>query len=226
VLIVKKLQWWVILAAGAVVSFAMTSIGSAQQRPVAAGTPQSASGGIAVLDVSYVFKNLPRFKAFMEQMQADVAAAETEVKKERDSLKQEFDALEQYRSGTPDYKERETQLTRRRAELATRIELQKRDFLQRESKIYNTVYEEMMQEVDYYAANNGVAMVLRFNGDPVDTQKPEDVLRRINQPIVWYPKDRDITPVILERLAARGGNVNTPNPAANSQQRVGVPPMR
>jgi len=215
---VKKLQWWLILAAGAMVFFAATSESIAQQRPAATGA------SIAVLDVSYVFKNLPRFKAFMSQMQTDVAAAEADVKKERDALKAEFEQLEQYRSGTPDYKERETQLTRRRAELATRIELQKRDFLQRESKIYNTIYEEMMQEVDYYAANNGIAMVLRFNGDPVDTQKPEDVLRRINQPIVWYPKDRDITPVILERLAARGGNGNAgQNPAANSQQRVGVP---
>ena len=223
----KKLQWWLILVAGVAVFLATASSSNAQSRPMAAvGTPSSSGSSIAVLDVSYVFKNLPRFKAFMEQMQVDVSAAETDVKKERDSLKSEFEALEQYRSGTPDYKERETQLTRRRAELATRIELQKRDFLQRESKIYNTVYEEMMQEVDYYAANNGIAMVLRFNGDPVDTQKPEDVLRRINQPIVWYPKDRDITPVILERLAARGGNVGQPNPAANSQQRVGVPPMR
>ena len=217
----KKLQWWLTLAAGVVISFAAISNGNAQQRPAPV-----APGSIAVLDVSYVFKNLPRFKAFMSQMQADVAAAETDVKKERDALKVEFEQLEQYRSGTPDYKEREAQLTRRRAELATRIELQKRDFLQRESKIYNTIYEEMMQEVDYYTANNGIALVLRFNGDPVDTQKPEDVLRRINQPIVWYPKDRDITPVILERLAARSGNGATQNPAANSQQRIGVPQMR
>jgi outer membrane protein len=213
VLIVKKLQWWTILAA-CVVALPVSS-SHAQQRPMAGmGIPQGIPSNIAVLDVSYVFKNLPRFKAFMEQMQADVAAAENDVKKEREALKHEIDQLEQFRSGTPDYKEREAQLTRRRAELATRIELQKRDFLQRESKIYNTIYEEMMQEVEYYAANNGVAMVLRFNGDPVDTQKPEDVLRRINQPIIWYPRDRDITPIILEKLANRGGGAN---PAASTQ---------
>ena len=46
-------------------------------------------------------------------------------------------------------------------------------------------------------------MVLRFNGDPVDVDKPDSVLSYINKPVVWYDKSRDITPIILDSLVKR-----------------------
>jgi Skp family chaperone for outer membrane proteins len=217
---VKRSQFLATLAAS-VLLVNLAIPGAVAQRPMApvggaAGSPAS----IAVLDVSYVFKNHARFKALMAQMQADVDGAEAEVKKERDGLKALSDRLAEHQAGSPDYKQLEEELARRQSQLAVRVQLQKKDFLQREAKIYYTVYQELMQEVDYYAANNGISMVLRFNGDPVDVQKPEDVLRQINQPIIWFPKDRDITPMVLERLNGRG-------PAAGQPaQRPGVPPLR
>lgn len=190
-----------------------------QARPQAPGV--SASGAIALLDVTYVFKNHARFKALMAELQADVDAAEASVKKDQGNLKALAERLEGYRAGTPEYKQLEEELAKRQSDMAVQVQLQKKDFLQREAKIYHNVYQELMQEVDYYAANNGIALVMRFNGDTVDASKPEDVLRDINKPIVWYPKDRDITPFILQR-------VNRPeaNPVnRGAAQRTGVPTM-
>jgi len=151
-------------------------------------------------------------------------AAEANVKKERDTLKSLVDSLEQYRAGTPDYKRLEEDITRRQADLATRVQLQKKDFLLREARVHYTVYQEILQEVDYFAASRGISMVLRFNSEPVDVERPDDVLRHINKPIVWVPQGCNITPYVLERL-----NRAQLNPAPAGQQhtlRPGVPVQR
>jgi len=174
---------------------------------------------IALLDVSYIFKNHPRFKAMMEEMKSDVEQAETNVNKERDTLRKLVEQLDTFRKGSPDYKAMEEEIARKEADLTVKVQLQRKDFLQREARIYHTVYQEISQEVDYYCANKGIDMVLRFNGDPVDVDKPDSVLSYINKPVVWYDKSRDITPIILDALIKRGGA-----PAAGNQ--LGRPPVR
>ena len=74
--------------------------------------------------------------------------------------------------------------------------------MEREAKIYYTVYQEVNDEVKYYSDRNGITMVLRFNGDPVDVNNRESVMREINKPIV-YQNGVDITPKILEALNKR-----------------------
>jgi len=202
------------------------SLGWAQQLPAVhpSRAPQRAPV-IALLDVSYIFKNYTRFKAMMSEMKADVDRAEAAVKKERERLMGAAERLKELRQGTPDYKTLEESLTKESAEVQARIQLQKKEFLQKEARIYYMVYQEISQEADYYCRNNGIDMVLRFNGDPVDVDKPDDVLRDINKPVIWYAKDRDITPIILDALNRR---VMTPQaqpafPNADRGNGVGVP---
>ena len=216
-----------LMAAAAAGLLSMSLIGSqafGQGAPVR--QPMAAQAGsapnIALLDVSYIFKNHPRFKSMMEEMKTDVTRAESDVNKERDTLRKLVEQLEGFRKGTPDYKAMEEEVARREADLSVKVQLQRKDFLMREAKIYHTVYQEIAQEVDYYCANKGIDMVLRFNGDPVDVDKPDSVLSYINKPVVWYDKSRDITPIVLDALVKRGGGA----PAAGNQNQMGRPPVR
>jgi outer membrane protein len=180
---------------------------------------------IALLDVSYIFKNHPRFKSMMDEMKADVDRAESDVNKERDTLRKLVEQMESYRKGTPEYKGLEEEIAKREADLSVRVQLQRKDFLARESKIYFTVYKEIEQEVNYYCTNKGIDMVLRFNGDPVDVDKPDSVLSFINKPVVYYDKGRDITYPILESLVKRSGAPAAGN-TGNPGNRIGTPPVR
>jgi len=192
---VKKSHRWAVLAAivlslGYQVSFAV-----AQQQARSSGGPS-----IALLDVNYIFKNHARFKDQMQDMKADVQRAEEKVKAERDRLNKLAEGLQEFRKGTQDYKNMETELAKGQADLAVQVNIQKNEFLQREATIYHNVYQEILQATDYYCKQNGVDMVLRFNGDPVDVQRPDSVLNFINKPVVWYQKNLDITPTILADL--------------------------
>jgi len=182
-------------------AFSQGGVPIRQPGPSQAGS----AANIALLDVSYIFKNHPHFKQMMEEMKSDVEAAESSVTKERDTIRKLVEQLDSYRKGTPDYNAMEKEIAEREANLTVKVQLQRKQFLAQEAKIYFTVYKEIEQEVDYYCSNKGIDIVLRFNGDPVDQDKPDSVLSFINKPVVYYDKGRDITPIILDSLIKRSG---------------------
>ena len=112
----------------------------------------------------------------------------------------------------------EKEIAEREANLSVKVQLQRKEFLGREAKIYLTVYKEIEDEVKYYCQNKGIDIVLRFNGDPADVDKPDSVLSFINKPVVYYDANRDITKPILDTLIMRSGG-----PAAGGN-RVGTQP--
>ncbi len=153
-----------------------------------------------------------------------VERAEGVLKQEREAMQKLAERLASFNKGTPDYKALAEEITKREADLTIKVRMQ---FFQREAKIYHTVYQEILQEVDYYAAAAGINLVLRFNGDPADLNQPETVIRDINKQVVWYAKDRDITPVILDRLnqrAYRNPGAAAPGAPAAPAGPVGVRP--
>ncbi len=191
--------------------------------PAAAQAPSRPVGpSVALLDVSYIFKNHARFKSMMQDMKADVERAEGQVRSERDAIGKLAERLNEFRKGSVEYKQLETELTKRQADLSVQVTLQKNEFLQREATIYHNVYEEILQATDYYSQQNGISMVVRFNGDPVDVQRPDSVLAHINQQVVWYQKNMDITPAILQEL---NRNAVNPGPARAAPTRPATVPF-
>jgi len=209
--------------AASVASIVLVTTYAPAQSPVRQPVrPAYNAAPIALVDISYIFKEHLRFKAKMEQMKADVERAEAEVKSQRTMIVRLAEQLRELRSGTPDYKSLEEEITKRQADLSVRVSLQKKEFLQSEAKIYHDTYQEVLYEVDHFAKAKGIAMVLRFNGDPVDTENPQSVLTYINKPVVWYSQDRDITKVVLDQLNQRGPATNPR--VTNKPARPGVFP--
>jgi len=185
--------------------------------------PAAPSAPIAVVDVAYIFKMHPRFKAQEEEMRAEVARAGQEFRKEREALNKLAEKLQGFAVGSLEYKGTEEELLRKQSDLQARGQLAQKEFQQRDAKIHYGIYQEILQEVQYYCQANGIAMVVNFNGEKVNPDVPDDVLRGIRQNVVYSHKDLDITPYILRRLAPapapadlRGG---TPAP-------MGVAPLR
>ena len=205
----------VVLLLGCFVSLA---VAQAPTRPIA-GQP-AAGQNIALLDVTYIFKNHVRFKAEMERMKADVQRAESDIKAQRDKLAKVAEDAQNFRKGTPEYKAAEEQLANGQAKMQVDVQRQKKEFLQNEAKIYNSVYQEIYQVTDYYCKQNGIDLVVKFNGDPVDVDQPDSVLAYINKPVVWYQQRLDITLPILTQLNGRA----PVNPASASKPGVQLPP--
>ena len=106
----------------------------------------------------------------------------------------------------------------------------------REAQIYNRVYQEVLQEVEQYSHNNNIALVIGFNGDPINPDRPTDIARMVTQPVVYHAKSIDITPMIsLPRAFAHGTAGRTlreatqcrcsrPGSESRDDSVIGVPP--
>lgn len=168
--------------------------------PVVAQAPAvSSAGAVALVDVNHIFKEHHRFKMQMDEMRTEVERAEASVQQERTAIQKLAEQLEQYK-GTRDYRAMEEDIADRQAKLAVRVRMQQREFLENEARIYHNTYKEIWQAVDYVCRNQNIAMVLRFNGDVADTSKPEEVLRDIQKPVVWYRSGLDITDRVLSEI--------------------------
>ncbi len=210
----KQSRVWFALASGLVLSGVLASDAPAQQgnRPAAGTRP---GGEIALIDTGVIFKNNARFKQFMNDLQGDMERAEQQMKKERDSLRALSERLNEYKAGSAEYKQIEEEVAKRTADMNVRFQLQKKEFMKAESHIWHTILQEIQQEVDAYAQANGIAAVLKFSSEQADPDNPEQVLRGLNNTVVWYNRGLDITQTILESLNRRALQTDRRNGPVN-----------
>jgi Skp family chaperone for outer membrane proteins len=151
---------------------------------------------IAVVDISYIFKKHDRFKSTMEQMKKEMEAIEAELKGDREKIAQQEQARSQFNPGSAEFKKAEEDIARQMADFNLKMGKLRKEFLEREAKVYFQTYLEVVDAVKYYAKRQNIGLVLRFNGEAVDPNRREDVLREINKPVVVQDQI-DITPDVL-----------------------------
>ena len=200
----------------------MTAAGASAQSAAPAATPNVA---IVLIDVGAIFKAHPYFNARMKELQADVEAAEAQIKKERDQLRTMMEELSRIKAGTQEYKDFEAQVFETRNKLDTKVQLQRKEFLSREAKIYHQAYQSVQQEVEAFARTNNISVVMKFNREAPDPEKPDEIIRDLNKPVLYYAKQLDITDYIVQGLTRRmeGGPSATPSA---TRPAVPAPPAR
>lgn len=211
------MKYYRFMAASAVAAIAALVLGlSALAQVPSAGTAPprtapSAGGSMAVINMAYLFDHHPRLKADRVAMKADIEKADQYFKGEAENVRKMIDGLEKYRGG-PEYKQREEEIAKRNNDLNLQKALQRKEFMLREARMVYNTYQEIAKEVDYYCKQNGIDAVVRFNAPKVDLEVPETVVEAVNQQVIWYNPERDITGVIYNTMMARYGT--TPGAAA------------
>ncbi|HYO25837.1 MAG TPA: OmpH family outer membrane protein [Lacipirellulaceae bacterium] len=194
-------------------SIALGSVAAQAQQAAPAGAAPAFGAnagrfGVAVVDISYIFKNYKGFTDAIEKLKVDMTAADGQLKAASDALV----ALQQKRDllkpGSDQFKQIDEDLARQKAEFTIKQGTVRRDFLEREAQIYYSTYTQVSEVVRQVASQNNIGMVLRFNGDPIDPTQREDVMRAIMQPIV-FQNNVDITPDVIALLGRQGGAATT-----------------
>ncbi|HEX7445977.1 MAG TPA: OmpH family outer membrane protein [Pirellulales bacterium] len=192
----------------------------AQQRPA----PQ-----IALIDLGYIFSQHVRFKQLTEELRRDIESAENELRANKQQLQKMVEQLDEFSKGSPDYKQHEEDVVKRESELRVQVGMQKRDFNEKEARIYYTIYKEVMDQVRYYADKHGILLVMQFSGEPVDESDPGSIKQSLSKQVLHHNPAIDITPIILDAVNPPVRANRQSPPLTNRPQgppRVGVPAKR
>jgi Skp family chaperone for outer membrane proteins len=176
------------------------SAGPAAGTGTRTGAPVSAHHGIAVIDVTFILEHYSRLKQAMEVYKRDAQSAEDLLKKERGEIQKRAERIKTLKPGTPDFKAEEEAITKAESDWKLKVAAQRRDFAERESKNYLRAYQELGEAVKEYAERNGISLVLRFNGAPIDPNNREMVQMEVFKMVMHYDKSIDITEPVLNEL--------------------------
>jgi Skp family chaperone for outer membrane proteins len=196
---------WALLTTAVAASLSTFVYSHAQQAPPAQAPQLSANVtkyGIAVVDISAIFKRHARFKATMDSMKAEMEKIEAELKADRETITKAEAHRNTYNVGQPEYKRADEEVARMMAEFQLKMGRLRKDFMEREAKIYYQTYTEVVQAVNFYAKRNNIGLVLRFSGEAIDPNRRDDVLREINKQVVMQDSI-DITLDVLMLLNSR-----------------------
>lgn len=187
---------------------------------------------MALIDIGYIFKNHVRFKNAMDMLGKDIRATEDVLNKERVTIQKMMERLKDYKPGTPDFKKLEEDIAQKQADFQVKAQIQKREFTEREAALYFKTIQEINESVKAYAESNQIGLVMKFNGDPMESTDRESVMRELNKPVMYYNRSIDITPIILSELnrgavptagTVQGGGAG---PSKSSFGPGGYPPQR
>ena len=155
---------------------------------------------VAVVDVGEIFKKHKKFKEKMDKMKEEVLAAENKLKQERDQIASRVEQLKGLNVGTPDYRKLEAEVAKAQGDFNVNAQLQKKDFMEREAKVYLEVYQEIEANVKAFAQHYQIDIVHRFDGEPIDPTDRNRILGGITKPIVYYSNSIDITKAIIKMI--------------------------
>lgn len=177
---------------------------------------------VAIIDLSYVFKNYTKFNEMTAGMKRQVEAADAQLKGRQEELKKIAEQFSSLPLGSPERNKLEEQATQMDADIKVEIATQRKDFLRQEAQIYYNVYQEVQDTIKTYCERNGILLVMRFNGEPPDPNNPQEVMQDLNKAVVYYHRAIDITFPIKEALEAAHPTAGQQRPAGNPG--TGVPP--
>jgi Skp family chaperone for outer membrane proteins len=185
--------------------------------PTASAQPAEASHPpghrVAVIDVGYIFKNLPAIKAEVSKVQSDLKNYEKEFKQKRDEMMQAVTELKKMKVGTPEYARQEEHVANLDSKLRLETRHKHHEFGSAEAKVYYDSYQRIATAVKAIATHNNINLVLRFDSADMDLEQSDSVARGIMRNVVFHDRSIDITDTVMQYLEqqtkvsqAKGGN--------------------
>lgn len=169
---------------------------SADESAAPPGTPPTR---VALLDLARIFNNHDRFKRQSDALRQEVEEAERQLKARKSELESAAESLKTLPKESSQARKLEEQIAHDTVELKEHVEVQKKRFFETEANLYHECYQEVMEEVERYAKERGINLVMRFNGDTHDFADPQSVQKELNKSVL-YQDGIDITDEILQAV--------------------------
>ena len=192
---------------------------SQNDSPPSNSTKPAASRKIGVLDVNRLFKKHAELKKKLRDLQAEATLVQAKYESELKTLQKRSEELKGLTPGSQEYRKLEEELVKDKARIQAEIALSRKDFVQREARLYLEVYQEIKKDVAKIAKSQRLALVLNANLDEINGDNPDEVARGISNKVVWFDDSIDLTPQLegnYARCSVPSAAGPSPTPAASS----------
>lgn len=201
---------------------AWAQVAQSGARPAAAPAAAPMGTNVAVIDIALIFKHHDRFNGQMNDIKREIEQFEAYVRDQQKTIKARAEELQSFNATSPEYKSREADLARTQSELQVKIGLERKNFLEREARVYYHIYKEIEKSVETFASRARIGLVLRFNSEEMKEDDRASVLQGVNRAVVFH-QGLDITPFIISDLNRRPFNPND-KPAGPGLPSAGAAP--
>lgn len=165
---------------------------------------------VAVVDVARILKDHPGIKAQVQKVENDLKAYDEHLTAKREELKQAVELLKTFNVDSPEYRAQEEKIARSESTLRLEMNRKRKDLVDAEAKIYYDNYKLISETVRQIAEYNHIDLVLRFNGEEMDLDKQESVIRGVMKNIVYRSDRLDMTDAVINVLNQKMGVAAAP----------------
>jgi Skp family chaperone for outer membrane proteins len=189
--------------------------GGAGARPISPVAPRSSGTNVAVIDISQVFEKHGQFQAQTLNLKKQVEDFEGHLRGEQQKVVNMRNDLQNYTPGSEQFKRKEEEMARMQSEMNVQMALKRKEFLEKEARLYFDTYNEVFQIVAEVADRNGISLVLRFNSEEMKPEDRASVLQGVNRAVV-FQRNLNVTNMVIGEVAKRYPNATTAAPAASN----------
>ena len=193
-------------------AFAPASLSAQQAEPT-----HQPGHRVALVDVAYIFKNLPAIKAHGNKIKSDLKKDELELKQRRDTLNQAVEQLKTLKVGSADYNRQEEYVANLESQSRLHRVHKHRGLNEAETRLYYDSYQQITATLRAIATDHNIQLVLNFSSEEMDVEQNDSVVRGVMKNVVYHDSTVNITNTVMRYLekqanapqAATSGNASS-----------------
>lgn len=179
-------------------------------------TTESIPHKVGLIDMAFLFSKYSKFEALRADLKAEIETADGSLKVRLEKIKGLQLEMKDLVPNSPDFVAREKQITEMAAAAeAERKNLQRR-FMREETKVYQTVYREVLDAVNKYASIYKYTLIIRYSREEAEAgDDPQKVMQALQRQVVYNRPEDDITDSVLTFLNRQYGTGAKPAVSGN-----------
>jgi Skp family chaperone for outer membrane proteins len=153
---------------------------------------------IGLIDINYLFNHYEKFTMMREELKAEAEEAEKTMRSEVERLQSMQRQLKDFDSGSKEFLGKEREITELQVKLQSEQKLLQGQFLRKEAKIHQTVYQEVSDMVEKFCTSKKYTLILKFNREEMNGDDPREVQFVLQKQVVFSRPEDDITETVLK----------------------------
>ncbi|MDR2754151.1 MAG: OmpH family outer membrane protein, partial [Planctomycetaceae bacterium] len=188
---------------------------------ISQATAQGLPNFVAVVDVAQLIKEHPDFRTKQENLQKLVQAEEAKFRARQQQITDKDKSLQNsgFKPGTKEHQNQVDEIANEYADFEKDVKAMQRKFALENSRIMYETYQHIKKVIGTFAKQRRIAQVTDYRVFEVNPAEPQLVAEDMDQKLVWFDEQLNITEFVIDALYADLGKQRPPKTAtaANPQ---------